>query len=268
MKDIMKVEFDINKFAEEFKNTINWMLSDNSTPKKDLKNPKDDLKDFEENKIALQNDPDSLRALRVIIELIKTNGWHLKLSRNFNNKWDSFMNKHGKNFRTPEAKEELIRLVGTRKKKSIELLLQYPTIKDFTENLYRLAKEGKTEVLGEKGRDNYLRDFGYYDRIPIDVHEMRFIIRTGIYHACSSINMSDCLKKSDLQDALRRFCNNHLKGFMVEGIDLGNMPGITDLFIWSFCAEDRYNICGTTPKCEICKLKNVCLYALTNLSQK
>ncbi len=250
--------FDINMFTDEFKNTIAWMLGDNHA--QEIKN---DLKKFKDNKNILQNNPDSLKALRMIIELIKTNSWHLKLPTNFDSKWDSFANKHGTNFRTLTAKEELINFVGDRRKKNIDKLLTYSTIKQFTDGLYNLAKQGKTEVLGEKGRDNYLRDFGYWDRIPVDRHEIRFIIRSGIYHACSSIDKSDCLEKSDLHDALNRFCANYLKGHIVEEIDLGNAPGIVDIFIWSFSAEYRYNICVATPKCEECNLKGVCLYAIT-----
>ena len=51
--------------------------------------------------------------------------------------------KYGKNFRTQEAKEELIQLVGNKRKKNIDDLFEYPTIKDFTENLYKLAKKEK-----------------------------------------------------------------------------------------------------------------------------
>jgi len=261
---VTKMGFDINEFANEFKKTIDWMLEGSHA--QEIKN---DLKNFENNKKNLENNPDYIEALRMIIELIKTKGWRLRLPRNFDNKWNSFMKKHGTNFRTPEAQEELIELVGNQ---YIERLFEYSTLKDFTDNLYNLAKKGKTEVLGPKGRDNYLRDFGYWDRIPIDIHEKRFIIRSGIYHSCSSKQQSDPLDKDDLQDTLTTFCTEHLKECVVKKEDIGidtdiklcSAPGIVDIFIWSFSAEDRYNICGVTPKCDECKLKGVCLYALTN----
>lgn len=251
--------FDVNKFAKEFKNTIEWMLKNTHAQKL-----KEDLRSFYNNKEELQRNPDSLNALRMIIELIKTNGWRLKKPKDFDGKMDSFIERYGANFRTKRAKEELIKLVGNRRRKSIQQLLKYSTIKQFTENLYSLAKQGKTVVLGEKGRDNYLRDYGYWDRIPIDRHEMRFIIRSGIYHACSTKTKSDHLEKKDLQDALTRFCSLFLKDYSVERIDLGNAPGVVDLFIWSFSAEDRYNICGANPRCSECILKHACLYALIN----
>lgn len=252
----MKNIFDIEKFAEEFKKTIKWMLT-----KKHAEEIKSDLKNLKDNSRILNEDPDSFRALRTIIELIKTNGWRLKLPQNFNNQWEDFEEEYmNEGFRTQEAKEELINLVGRGRSNKIEELFRYDTLKDFTENLYQLAQQGKTMVLGEKGRDNYLRDFGYWDRIPIDRHEMRFIVRSGIYHACSSIKKSDPLEKSHLQDALKEFCAKYLKDYKVEDIKLGSAPGIVDIFIWSFSAENRYNICGTIPNCKNCPLNGVCLY--------
>jgi len=250
--------FDINKFTEEFKNTIDWMLSD-----RHAKKIKDDLQFFKNNKNSLQPNPDSPNALRMIIELIVTKGWRLKKPANFNSKMDSFINEHKTNFRTPIAIEELSGLFGNWTKQNIEkLLINYSSIEQFTKELYTLAEQGKTDVLGEKGRDNYLRDFGYWDRIPMDRHEMRFIVRTGIYHTCTIKDRSDHLEKSHLHETLTQFCSRYLKGHIVDGIDLGDAPGIVDIFIWSYCAEDRYNICVSTPKCEECKLNGVCLYVL------
>lgn len=254
------MRFDIEKFAEEFRDTIDWMLRD-----RHAKEIKDDLQLFKNNKNSLQMNPDSPDALRMIIELIVTKGWRLKKPANFDSKMDSFINKHRTNFRTSIAKEELNGLFGNWTKQNIEkLLTNYSTIEQFTKELYDLAKQGKTEVLGEKGRDNYLRDFGYLDRIPMDRHEMRFIIRTGIYHANSVRNKSDPLKKSSLHESLTQFCSKYLGGKTVEEIDLGTAPGLVDIFIWTYCTKDRYSICGSSPKCNVCKLKRNCLYVVTN----
>lgn len=156
--------------------------------------------------------------------------------------------------------------MGKKRRENINQLLEYDSLQEFTKKLYNLARNNKTIVLGEKGRDNYLRDFGYWDRIPMDRHEMRFIVRSGIYHSCSSIEKSDPLERNDIQNSMCIFCKEYLNGYKVEEIDLGNNPGIIDIFIWSFSAKDRYNICIATPRCVECKLKNVCLYAVTNLS--
>jgi len=118
----------------------------------------------------------------------------------------------------------------------------------------------------------FLRRYGYSTILIlvtgieylIDRHEMRFIIRTGIYHACSVKSESDPLEKSHFQYILTRFCDAYLSGYKVKGIDLGEAPGIVDIFIWSYCADERYKICAKILNCEKCNLKGVCLYAITN----
>jgi len=58
--------FDRNMFTNEFKNTIAWMLWKSHTQE-----IKSNLKNFKDNKNILQDNPDSLKALRIIIELAK-----------------------------------------------------------------------------------------------------------------------------------------------------------------------------------------------------
>lgn len=253
--------FDIKKFAEEFKSTIDWMLSG-----KYAENITKYLQDFKTDKNSLKINPESSDALYEIIKLIATKGDRLKRNNEFKKRLSNFIDSYGANFRSEDARKKMIELVGEKATKNVDILLEYKTIKEFTESLYNSAKKGEPPfVLGEKGRDEYLRDFGYWDRIPIDRHEMRFIIRSGIYHACSVDSENDPLEKSSLHEALTRFSSVYLKGKVIEGIELDNAPGIVDIFIWSFCAAyNAYNICGSTPKCNECNLNKVCLYALTN----
>lgn len=256
----------MSKFAEEFKNLINWMLEESAEVEEDIRG-------FKENKNELSTNRDSPKALRLLVEIIVTQAWYYKKPANFDTEIDNFIRKFKGNFRSSQAQKELTDLVerlapqriASRAKENIQKLLgNYSTIEQFTKRLYNLAKKGKTEVLGEKGRDNYLRDFGYWDRIPMDRHEMRFIIRTGIYHTCSVKDKSNPLGKRALHDALTRFCRTYLKGMVIKDIDLSNAPGIVDTFIWSYCGKERNNICGSTPKCHECNLNSVCLYALTS----
>jgi hypothetical protein len=249
------MEFDINKLSEEFKNTIDWMSRERYG-----KNLKNDLKFFKNNKISLDANSNSPYALREIIGLIITKGRRLREPKDFDSKMDSFIKKHGTNIKTSAAKKELIKLF--KHDNQVERLFSYASLRDFTDNLYELAIQGKTDVLGEKGRDNYLRDFGYYDRIPIDRHQKRFIVRTGIYHICSIKEKSDLLQNNHLHDALTRFCSEYLKGYRVNRIDFGDAPGILDIFIWTYCSEERYNICGSSPNCSECKLDDFCLFSL------
>lgn len=252
--------FDIVKFAEEFKDLINWMLES-----KYSKEIKSDFRTFQTNKDKLKLNPDSLDALQMIIELIATKGYRLNKPILFDENINSFFTKYGSNFRTPQAKEELAKLVGNHGEKSIKHFLDFPsTIEQFTAYLYQLAKQDKTVVLGRKGRDLYLRNFSYLDRIPIDRHEMRFIVRSGIFHSCSVRSQSDPLDRNDIQTSLSLFCKQYLGGLIVENIDLGSAPGLVDKFIWSFCSEKRHNICKIMPNCLECKLNTACLYTITN----
>ena len=268
--------YDIRKFAKKFQDTIAWMMEDKYSNR-----IKETLQLIIENKCDLRKNPNSPEALREVVELIVTQGRRLSKPKGFDKYMNSFIEKYGDKFMTEkkeEAKDKLENLVGDKRKEKISKLFEeYSSMRDFTKKLYQLAKKGKTDVLGEKGRDNYLRDFGYWDRVPIDIHEMRFILRSGIFHACSDEKKRDPQKKAHFQHVLTRFCREHLKGFKVKiqkkdgsplEICLEKKPGIVDIFIWSYCAEDRYNICGKEPKCSECLLNGECLYAITNTSIK
>jgi len=260
------MKYNVGRFAGKFGDIIDWMLAD-----KYGEQIRGELRDFDANRTELSRNPDSVKALRLLTELIVTQAFYYRTRPEFKGEIDAFMAKYGANFRTPEAQADLVELVGKLARPRIvdqakgnikRLLIEYPTIREFTKQLYDRAQRGETGILGEKGRDNYLRDFGYWDRIPMDRHEMRFIIRTGIYHACSTKGQ-DPLDKASLHQALTEFCSRHFKGKLIEGIDLGVAPGIVDTFIWSYCGKGRYNVCGSTPKCINCDLKDVCLYRIT-----
>ena len=260
------MRFDIEKFAEEFKQTIDWMLKDKYGDEL-----KYQIQRIEDNKIKLAKNPCYPDALGLIVQIIIRQAFYYNKPPDFDSEMKTFLKRNKASFRS--GQEDLMILVEKlapprikeRAKKSVrQLLTNYSTIKDFTEKLYALSKQGKKDILGEKGRDIYLRDFGYLDRIPIDRHEMRFIIRTGIYHANSVRQKSDPLGKSSLHEAQSQFCSKYLRGKTVEGIDLGTAPGLVDIFIWTHCAKEKYDICGSNPKCNECKLKGKCLYAVTN----
>jgi len=268
--DIKKL--DLRKLSADFLTTVNWMLGDRHG---DI--IKRDLQLSRTRQTELVPNPDSSEALRLLVELIVTQAWYYKKPQSFDSNMDSFVSKHGINIRTTSAISDLNNIVGKLSPPRIrhqaqiriqKLFQSYSTLKGFTETLYEQAKAGKhNEVLGEKGRDNYLRDFGYWDRIPIDRHEMRFVLRTGIYHLFSAGGKNDPLEKGSLHSALSFFCSLALSGKVVEGIDLGKAPGIVDIFIWSYCSKERYNICGSSPKCEICQLKGSCLFPQVNIQR-
>lgn len=107
--------------------------------------------------------------------------------------------------------------------------------------------------IGEKGRDDVLRSVGFFDRVPIDRHERRFQIRTGIFHYCSGW---DADPESDVsyRISLANFCRRYLKGIKINNLDLGENPGILDGIIFTFCSVEDHNICGDKPDCPHCIL--------------
>lgn len=268
--DIKKL--DLNRLSADFLTTVNWMLSDRHG-----NIIKRELQLFKIRQKELQLNPDSLDALRLLVELIVTQAWYYRKPQSFDSEMSSFVGRHRNNIRTASAISDLNNIVaklspprlrGQAQIRIQKLFQTYRTLKEFTDTLYNQAKADKyNEVLGEKGRDNYLRDFGYWDRIPIDRHEMRFMLRTGIYHLFSAGGKNDPLEKGSLHQALSLFCSVALSGKILEGIDVAKAPGIVDIFIWSYCAKERYNICGSTPKCEICQLKDSCLFAQINIQR-
>jgi hypothetical protein len=266
------VRYDVRNFARRFRAAIAWMLDEADCGSFLTQ----EVRRFKSNRDCLKANPDAHCALRLAVELVVSGG-RRRRPRRMAEKIDRFLGEFGKDFRRTPAQHRLEKLFsggrqrrgGTQQTKLRRLLAEYGSMRAFTAKQDELAKTGGTEILGEKGRDNYLRDFGHWDRIPIDRHEMRFLVRTGIYHACGTRDHADHLVNDDLHRALTTFCSKFLSGFTVDDIDLGNAPGIVDLFIWTFCANPETSrhglgICGAIPKCRGCRLASTCLFALTS----
>lgn len=236
--------------------------------------------------IGLRRNPNYYKALKLIVNLIMTNSWWRPLKPDDQNEYERqltlYHNRFGdEGFKTNEGKEKLLSIVNrfatADRKRAVQktsrlietLTASDITISEWTKHLYNLARKRKTEILGQKGRDNYLRDVGYFDRAPLDRHEWRFIVRTGIFHHHAKGEESDPQDRNHLQAALVNFCNKQLEGFEVEEInhflgqplDLGKSAGMVDLFIWSFNADERYHVCGKKPQCSRCILSGSCMFA-------
>jgi hypothetical protein len=135
----------------------------------------------------------------------------------------------------------------------------------------RTQKDSKDTVLkqlsiGDKGVDELLRDCGYFDRIPIDIHQQRFQVRTGIFQQYSP--SCDPLDKREYHEALTRFCRNELRGLRLSEYRLDNSPGIVDWAIWYFCSKAYGRICGDVPQCVVCPLNHECPFGVNKLSSR
>lgn len=269
------MEFNVFVFGNKFRDAIDWMLKGSYGYK-----IRDDLNQFKNNKKELAANPDCESALRLIMELKVTNSWYRKKPDSFDDEMTAFLTKNKGNLRTPTAMGEMTSLIQRNtifqrdKNAEIEawvqhLLGDFTSIKEATEDLYQSIITGSHKPwFSDKGGNNYLRDFGYWDVVPIDIHQKRFIFRTGIYHSLTIKGSQDPLDNISLIDSFRRFCNMCLKDMIVDNIDVGQSPGIADIFVWSYSARERYAMCGRTPKCASCILATTCLYQLTNIEHQ
>ncbi len=107
---------------------------------------------------------------------------------------------------------------------------------------------------------------GYFDRVPVNIHERRLILRTDIALTYGPLN-KDPAQPEFYSEALTRYCRETLKNVELDGIPLESAPGILDWAIWYFSCEreskDCKALCASSPKCNVCPIKNVCLYRRT-----
>lgn len=148
--------------------------------------------------------------------------------------------------------------------------LKSERLKRFEQEMERILKT-KARI-GRKGRDVILRDCGFLNHVPIDIHERRFLLRTGIFHKYASLTESDPTDYDDLAKAMRLFCKEELKGIEINGIPLSDAPGIVDLIIWSFSQEKTeqkksLGICAKRPQCKKCPLQSLCLFAKSHAKE-
>ena len=296
------MNYDIKNLADKFVEWIEEQFEVSENDKVEVKKKKlaikDDLDRIFRYTKSLQQDPDSLEILKYIIKLIDTNSWQRPFSRDNEQKFELEFESLTQKFHTyqefrrnPQAREELLEFVHSHnhykkrfdvKTKVRKILDDFPSLKHFVDNLIELANKNKRDILGPKGRDVFLRDFGYWKRTPIDIHERRFLLRTGIFHACSNyLKFADPLEDQiPFQYALTRFCAQFLdrapkltaffRSRGIESFELKESPGIIDLFIWYFCAEEMknnrrtYEICSVKPNCKGCPLNGSCLFSVLN----
>ncbi len=153
-------------------------------------------------------------------------------------------------------------------------LVEAGSLKNWVEELYKSVDKGRREEyvkgikgLGKKAVDIILRDLGYFERAPIDRHERRFLLRTGIALLYTS-GEKDPLDYEFYHEALSKYCEQELKGVTrnVDGITIPlDKPGIVDWIIWYFSCEKEAEkkckaICTSKPKCNECPIKDLCLY--------
>ena len=270
------MQFDVDGLALQFNNLINFTLTHEYGPE-----IKGYIGNYKKRRDDFLKETDPKDAYREMIRTKLTNGLYRELDDNrmgaFVADFEPFFVAYKQNGRTAQVANQLANIIQNhsffklgqgKAEEWVKDLFYYENLNDFTQNLYNLRKDGKkSKILGDKGADHYLRGVGHFDIIPIDLHERRFLIRTGIWHLFN-IKDQDPIGMRSLQEALSQFCLYNLKDKSIEGIDLGSSPGVVDLVIWSYCSDQGYNKCGKMPECSGCKLEKACFLGVANTERR
>jgi hypothetical protein len=107
-----------------------------------------------------------------------------------------------------------------------------------------------------KVRSNLLKQAGYLDEAPVDLHVKRFVRRVaGVDLSCDS--------RGERQ--LKELCSAQLTGLRYREYDIGASPGVLDKLIRIHCSPDRdefgvpyRGICGDSPRCHVCPARGPC----------
>ncbi len=175
--------------------------------------------------------------------------------------------KHGAGYEAWEKNAALFFQLVHDLKPRLRQVPEQQRLEFFKTELDTILDEAK---MGLKGRNNVLRDCGYFDKIPIDVHEKRLLLRTGIFHQYADPEASDPLVEENLIMAMEKFCAAELEALEIDGIPLSKTPGLLDLIIWYY-SEDRteqsnLKICALVPLCSRCPLSSLCYYSQNHKS--
>jgi len=105
-------------------------------------------------------------------------------------------------------------------------------------------------------RSNLLKQAGYLDEAPVDLHVKRFVRRVA------RIDLSG---DSRGERELKVLCSKQLTGLSYREYDLGVSPGVLDKLIRIHCSPDSdefgvpyRGICGDSPRCDVCPARGPC----------
>lgn len=170
--------------------------------------------------------------------------------------------------------------MSDRKMRKLKEILRYLSNNSVNEWIIGLHK-GISNIphIGLKSDDDFLKNHGFYEHVPIDRHTQRFLFRTGILHWYLKRNNKEILIlfqgtynqkyelfQKTLVEFVKEFCGDIYVSLQNAKLPLAENPGILDILIWRHCGEDEFlgckNICGSKPKCDKCVLKEACLWYL------
>lgn len=174
-------------------------------------------------------------------------------------------------FSTEQGKKLLKDHIGNSRKSNIIFEESKRMIVLGIRNWIESLRKGEIYI-GLKTKDEFLKEIGFLEHIPIDRYYPPFLARTGLLIQYLSTSHKDPGKfmrgladkecYEAYKDMMVNLCRNNLKGLKYRGLDLSMNPGIVDMAIWRHCAraKEAFDICGKEPHCARCIIKNLCEY--------
>lgn len=181
-----------------------------------------------------------------------------------------------KNFATKEGERLLKKYVGHRRKIDT-ICRQSKRMHDSgLKEWIRSLQKNETNI-GQKTKDDFLKEIGLLQYFPIDRYYPPFLARTGLLFQYLETSKNDPgifmrgLSDKECYNAYKnmmiRLCEDNLNGLKYGSLDLSENPGIVDMIIWRHCASKDsggFEVCGKDPDCSKCKVKKLCRYGMHN----
>jgi len=211
MVEFLEIDFDFGRLADSMYKLFKTMYDKNENVKNEIRK----AKKFKEE---LQTNPNHPEAFKMLIDGIVSQSWYysrILKKHEYKQELDMLLQKYGvKGLSIGKGRKAMLELIEKwapprirdRALQQIECLLNLlkeMSFREITEDMDKKEKIGECNF-GKKGLNDFLRYMGYWDRVPIDKHEMRFIIRTGIYLAYPKEEF-DLLNRDHLGEALKTF---------------------------------------------------------------
>lgn len=185
-----------------------------------------------------------------------------------------------RNFATKEGKKLLKEYVGHQRK--INLIYQQSRrMRDLGLKKWIKSLQENEIDIGQKTRDEFLKEIGLLQYFPIDRYYPPFLARTGLLFHYLETNKADpgmfmrglddekCY--NSYKDMMIELCEGNLKGLKYDSLDLSENPGIVDMIVWRHCASKDsggFEICGRDPNCPNCKINKLCRFGMQTTHSK
>jgi len=254
----------IKKLVEEYRDTVEKIVKEKNKCREKIENNNLSEEDYKKllKRVVRQIINTGMRA-KTVERLIK------EFEKEIGGEWS---------IENIEKNIDKLRIANRKKEKLKKILgdIKGNSIRDWIIKLHN-KDDNAIPTMGLKSDDDFLKELGFYEHVPIDRHIKRFLFRAGIIHwyfkekSEKGDNISKLFNGYRdsyrlFQKIMKAFCKEFCDDITICGLKLSENPGILDMIIWRHCGESEEhgckNICGSEPKCDECVFKESCLHYL------